>query len=76
MREIRILITDEDFAKLCKTGFVEYQKLKIEITSDQFDELIEGKIVSTNYFNQPIKIALQDIGYDRIAKHLSTSTIY
>ena len=76
MREIRILITDEDFAKLCKTGFVEYQKLKIEITSDQFDELIEGKIVSTNYLSQPIKIALQDIGYDRIAKHLSTSTIY
>jgi len=76
MKEIRILLTEEDFANLCKTGFVEFQRLKIEITSEQFDELIEGKIVSTIYFGQPIKIALQDIGYNRIAKYLNTSTIY
>lgn len=76
MKEIRILLTDEDFAKLCQTGFVEYQRLKIPITENDFDLLIEGKIVSLNYMGQPIKIALQDIGYDRIAKHLNTSPIY
>lgn len=76
MKEIRILLTDDDFAKLCKTGIVEYQRLQIPISTENFDLLIEGKIVSINHMTQPIKIALQDIGYDRIAKHLSKSTIY
>lgn len=76
MKEIRILLTDEDFAKLCQTGFAEYQRIKVPITKEDFDGLIEGKIVSINHMGQPIKIALQDIGYDRIARHLSKSPIY
>ena len=76
MKEIRILLTDDDFAKLCNTGVVEYHKLKIPITEENFDILIEGGIVSLSHGGQPIKIALQDIGYDRIAMHLSKSKIY
>jgi hypothetical protein len=86
MKEIRILLTDEDFAKLCQTGFVLYNNIeKIKISEEDFDKLIEGKIVSIEWMrrtrhktNEPhtVKVALQDIGYDRIAKHLMSSPIY
>jgi len=85
MKEIRILLTDEDFGALCQTGYVLYNNIeKINISEDDFDKLIEGEIVTMNWMrrtrhtNEPhiVKIALQDIGYDRIAKHLSNSPIY
>ena len=76
MKEIRILLTEQDFAKLCETGFVEYQKLKIPISEKDFDILIEGGIAQLNHQGQPVKIALQDIGYNRIAMYLSKSKIY
>lgn len=76
MKEIRILLTEQDFAKLCEIGFVEYQKLKIPISEKDFDILIEGGIAQLNHQGQPVKIALQDIGYNRIAMYLSKSKIY
>lgn len=84
MREIRILLNDEDFGRLCQTGFVENRSPnhidRIKITEEDFDKLISGEIVSPvfmkNNLPQNVKVALQDIGYDRISKHLNKSTIY
>ncbi len=80
MREIRILLNDEDFKRLCQTGFVENNNDRIKITEEDFDKLIDGKIISPiwmkNNIPQNVRVALQDIGYDRISKHLRDSTIY
>lgn len=76
MKELRILLTEKDFASLCEKGHVNYQKLEIPISKENFDILIEGGIVSLNHKGQLVKIALQDIGIDRIAQYVIKSQLY
>jgi hypothetical protein len=86
MKEIRISLNEEDFIILCQKGYVLYNNIeKIKIDEDNFDKLIEGQIITCNWVkknrftsneNFIVKLALQDIGYNRIAKHLIDSPIY
>ena len=80
--ELRISLSEDDFIKLCQTGFVH---IIIPISKSQLDILINGDIVSLNHTFRTrhktfevreVKIILQDIGYGKIFKHLNNSTIY
>jgi hypothetical protein len=88
MKEIRLSLSEDDFAELCQTGCVKFHPKsleKIEISKDQFADLIDGGVITVYYdmrtrhkttetFN--VKIALQDIGYDRILMYVSRSHVF
>lgn len=77
MKEIRISLDLQDYIFLCEKGFIFYaSKYRIPINGDDFDTLIDGKIVSITMDDITFKIALRDIGYDLIFKYLLTSDIY
>lgn len=85
MDEIRILLDEGKFEELCNLGFTKYGNSEISISQENFDQLIDGDVVSViksirtrhkSNTNVSFKIALQDIGYDRIYFYLNKSKIY
>lgn len=81
MKEIRILLTEQTFTELCKRGAVEYKMsyfntLEIRITKNDILDLSSGDIITKEVDGQEFKLALQDIGYDRIAAIIKRSPVY
>lgn len=81
MKEVRILLTEETFTLLCKQGFVAHKNSmfnvsQINITKVDMEKLISGDILSKPQDGFDFKLALQDIGYDRIFAIIKRSPIY
>ncbi len=81
MKEVRILLTEETFTDLCKKGFVNYKLsmfniAQLNITKDNMSKLISGEIIDKPQDDVDFKIALQDIGTDRIHAILKRSPFY
>ncbi len=81
MKETRILLTEQTFTELCKRGSVEYKQsyfstLEIRLTKDDVARLAAGEIINKEADEQEFKIALQDIGFERIAAIIKRSPIY
>lgn len=81
MNEIRISLNEEDFSKLCLNGHIHYREgfLKnyfIPINQENFDKLTNGDIIDVQHSGKRFKIALQDIGLNKIMHYKSKSTIF
>lgn len=76
MKHYRISLSEDDYIHLVKTGKVRTPKSDIEISKIDFDKLIDGQIIEGHSGTQTYQIALQDIGYDRIFRHLRGTNIY
>ncbi len=81
MKEVRILLTEETFTLLCKQGFIlnknsMFNTSQINITKADMEKLINGEIIEKPVDGKDFKIALQDIGFDRIYAILKRSPIY
>jgi hypothetical protein len=81
MKEVRILLTEETFTLLCKQGYVAYKNnmfsvSQINITKADLEKLISGDIIDKPQDGVDFKIALMDIGYDRILPIIKRSPFY
>ena len=75
-KEIRISLDEKAFSDLCDNAFVTHDGDKILIKKDKFEDLICGEVVEINHSGKHYKIALSDIGLNRILNYSSDSIYY
>lgn len=71
--EVRISVNEEMLAHLCKTGHISYEGVNIPINYDDFVQFIGGSVIDVNFKNRKYKLALQDIGLNRILHYAQNS---
>jgi hypothetical protein len=80
MNEYRILLNEITFTNICKSGYLSYQgkfgKNDINITKLDLRKLSAGEIITKDYTDEVVKIALQDIGLELIKEIIKRSPIY
>jgi hypothetical protein len=80
MKEIRILLTEDSFTSLCKSGFINYThpvegNFEIPITKDDVKILASGEILSKPN-ERNFKVALSDLGLEYIKEIIKRSPVY
>ena len=80
IKETRLLLTEVTFTNLCKSGFIVFNvflgKTDLYFTKLDIIELANGGIVSKDFTDEVVKIALNDIGTTVIREILKRSPIY
>jgi len=80
MKETRILLNETNFTNLCKMGYFthlgELGTMNISITKTDIKRLANGEIISKEFSNEVIKIALQDIGFELIKEIIKRSPMF
>lgn len=80
MKEVRILLDEDKFIALCKSGFVRYNhqiegNYEIPITKEDVKVLANGEILSKP-MEKDFKIALADLGLEYIKEIIKRSPLY
>lgn len=80
MKEVREVLTESSFTKLCKNGFIQYKTefglANIIFNSPDIRLISSGEVVTKQVDNTIFKFALQDIGLDVIRDIIMRSPIY
>jgi TRAP-type mannitol/chloroaromatic compound transport system substrate-binding protein len=80
MKETRILLNETTFTNLCKMGyfthFGELGRMNVNITKTDIKRLSKGEIISKDFSDEVIKIALQDIGFELIKEIVKRSPMF
>jgi hypothetical protein len=81
IKEIRVLLTEDNFTHLCKIGFIKHQtpelgRFDIQFYKIDIIDLTQGKVVTKQFSEQVIKFMLQDIGIETIREIVKRSPIY
>ena len=80
MDEYKILLNETTFTNLCKSGYLSFQgkfgKNDVYFTKLDLKELSQGNIVTKEYTDEVVKVALQDIGAELIKEIIKRSPIY
>ena len=75
-KEIRISVDEPMFRHLCKTGHIVYQGVQIPVEYDDFVQFMGGSIIDIKHQGKKYKLALQDIGLNRILQIVKNSPFY
>jgi TRAP-type mannitol/chloroaromatic compound transport system substrate-binding protein len=80
MKETRILLNETTFTNLCKMGYFthlgELGTQNVTITKTDIKRLSKGEIISKDFSNETIKIALQDIGFELVKEIIKRSPMF
>jgi TRAP-type mannitol/chloroaromatic compound transport system substrate-binding protein len=80
MKETRILLNETTFTNLCKMGYFTHNgqlgTTNITITKNDIKKLTNGEIVSKDFSDEVIKIALKDIGFELIKEIIKRSPMF
>lgn len=73
MIQIRLSLNEHEFSELCLNKYVTWERDLIPVNLDLFNDLISGDIIDIIHNKKFYRIALQDIGFDRIYKYITNS---
>jgi TRAP-type mannitol/chloroaromatic compound transport system substrate-binding protein len=80
MKETRILLNETTFTNLCKMGYFTHNgqlgTTNVSITKNDIKRLANGEIVSKDFSDEVIKIALKDIGFELIKEIIKRSPMF
>lgn len=76
MKEIRIVLTENMFTNISKSGFIRHGSTNISFNKNDIKILTSGEILDIELDDSLFRFILQDIGIETIIEIIKRSPIY